>query len=516
MELIKKNIHMNKLKGKMVNQITLDDDMVVPDKFPDVRNKITEDGGIMVESVKVSPNKVNVIGKLNFKMMYKAVSSEDGIHRLDGSIPFDENINMGGIEEGDTINVDFDVDDLTISVINSRKISIKAIITVTVMAETLRDEEIAVDMESENAECIKDNLDITQIAIRKKDLLRIREEIDLGAGRMNINEVIWNTASLVGTQIKVMEGKINISGEIIIFVLYTAEEGPIQWVDANVPFNGMIEVPSCYEDMIPSIELKLSAADIEAKPDYDGEQRLLQLDGIINVDIKLYEEQHLSVLKDVYSRERELLPVTGMAEYENLLMKNVSKCRAGDKIKVNLDNSHIMQICSCHGDIRLDDISVAEDGLMAEGVIDVSVLYICSDDSNPLCCVRESIPFSHKIEVSNINENCVFKIRSMIEQLNCIMTGSDEMEVKAVLILDCIVFDKISREIIVDVEEHDYDMERISQMPAIVGYVVQRGDTLWNIAKKFYTTVDSLKEINEIKNGEPVPGEMIIAVKKMA
>ena len=96
------------------------------------------------------------------------------------------------------------------------------------------------------------------------------------------------------------------------------------------------------------------------------------------------------------------------------------------------------------------------------------------------------------------------------------MTGSDEMEVKAVLILDCIVFDKISREIIVDVEEHDYDMERISQMPAIVGYVVQRGDTLWNIAKKFYTTVDSLKEINEIKNGEPVPGEMIIAVKKMA
>ena len=288
MELIKKNIHMNKLKGKMVNQITLDDDMVVPDKFPDVRNKITEDGGIMVESVKVSPNKVNVIGKLNFKMMYKAVSSEDGIHRLDGSIPFDENINMDGIEEGDTINVDFDVDDLTISVINSRKISIKAIITVTVMAETLRDEEIAVDMESENAECIKDNLDITQIAIRKKDLLRIREEIDLGAGRMNINEVIWNTASLVGTQIKVMEGKINISGEIIIFVLYTAEEGPIQWVDANVPFNGMIEVPSCYEDMIPSIELKLSAADIEAKPDYDGEQRLLQLDGIINVDIKLY------------------------------------------------------------------------------------------------------------------------------------------------------------------------------------------------------------------------------------
>lgn len=174
----------------MVHQITLDDDMIVPDKFPDISNKITEDGSIMVDSVKISPNKVNVTGKLRFKMMYKAMVSEDGIHRLDGSIPFDENINMDGIEEGDTINVDFDIDDLTIRVINSRKISVKAILTVTVMAETLHDEEMAVDVEAANAECIKDNLDITQIAIRKKDLLRIREEIDLGTGKMNINEVI--------------------------------------------------------------------------------------------------------------------------------------------------------------------------------------------------------------------------------------------------------------------------------------------------------------------------------------
>lgn len=516
MELIKKNIHMNRLKGKMVNQITLDDDMIVPDKFPDISNKITEDGNIMVDSVKISPNKVNVNGKLKFKMMYKASSSEDGIHRLDGSINFDENINMDGIEEGDTINVDFDIDDLSISVINSRKISIKAIITVTVLAETLHDEEMAVDLETNEAECIKDNLDITQIAMRKKDLLRIREEIDLGTGKMNINEVIWNTASLVGTQIKVMEDKINISGEIVIFVLYTAEDGPLQWVDANVPFNGIVEMPGCYEDMIPSIELKLSAADIEAKPDYDGEQRLLQLDGIVNVDIKLYEEQHLSILKDIYSRKKELLPITSMAEYENLLMKNVSKCRASEKIKVNLDNAHIMQICSCHGDIRLDDVSVEDDGIMTEGVIDVSVLYICSDDRNPLCCVRQSIPFSHKIEVGDINQNCIFKMRSMTEQLNCIMTGSDEMEVKAVITLDCIVFDKISKEIIVDVEERDYDMETISQMPAIVGYVVQKGDTLWNVAKKFYTTVDSLKEINELKTSDLIPGEMIVAVKKMA
>ncbi len=36
MELIKKNIHMNRQKGNAVSQITLDDDFIIPDAMEDV------------------------------------------------------------------------------------------------------------------------------------------------------------------------------------------------------------------------------------------------------------------------------------------------------------------------------------------------------------------------------------------------------------------------------------------------------------------------------------------------
>ena len=36
MELMKKNIHMNRQKGNAVSQITLDDDFIVPDTMDDV------------------------------------------------------------------------------------------------------------------------------------------------------------------------------------------------------------------------------------------------------------------------------------------------------------------------------------------------------------------------------------------------------------------------------------------------------------------------------------------------
>ena len=162
----------------------------------------------------------------------------------------DEVINMEGIEDGDTINVDLVIDDLNVSVINSRKICVKAIITVVAIAENISDEEFAVDIDDEHVEYIKDYIELTQIAIRKKDLLRIREEINLGTGKLNINEIIWCTSNLCGQQTKVMQDKIGISGEIVVFVLYTADDGPLQWMDANVLFNGIIEVPGCSEDMI--------------------------------------------------------------------------------------------------------------------------------------------------------------------------------------------------------------------------------------------------------------------------
>ena len=46
MELLKKNIHMSKLKGKLVTQITLDEDFNVPDTKPDISRMILKQGEI--------------------------------------------------------------------------------------------------------------------------------------------------------------------------------------------------------------------------------------------------------------------------------------------------------------------------------------------------------------------------------------------------------------------------------------------------------------------------------------
>ena len=48
---------------------------------------------------------------------------------LAGSLSFEETINMPGLEEQDTIQAGWELDDLHVGIINSRKLNVKALVT---------------------------------------------------------------------------------------------------------------------------------------------------------------------------------------------------------------------------------------------------------------------------------------------------------------------------------------------------------------------------------------------------
>ena len=104
-----------------------------------------------------------------------------------------------------------------------------------------------------------------------------------------------------------------------------------------------------------------------------------------------------------------------------------------------------------------------------------------------------------------VEESCVFQLKPGLEQLNALMLGGDEVEIKAVITFDALVLKKVAEEVITDVREEELDMDKLERMPGIVGYIVQPGDSLWKIAKRFYTTINSLKATNGLTADEVKP-----------
>lgn len=69
--------------------------------------------------------------------------------------------------------------------------------------------------------------------------------------------------------------------------------------------------------------------------------------------------------------------------------------------------------------------------------------------------------------------------------------------------------------ILEQVEEKPLDAKKIQDMPGITVYIVKPKDTLWDIAKKFYTTVEEIRTVNDLKESEIKEGQPLLLIKQV-
>ena len=101
------------------------------------------------------------------------------------------------------------------------------------------------------------------------------------------------------------------------------------------------------------------------------------------------------------------------------------------------------------------------------------------------------------------------------KQLSTTMADSNELEVRAAVSVNALVISREEVFVIDSVEMQPLDMEKIQTMPGITVYMVKQGDTLWDIAKRFYTTVEDIAGINRALDGQIQEGQPLLLVQKV-
>ncbi len=516
MELTKKNLRMLKTKSEAMNQVTFDEDYNVPDACPDVGRMIQKKGEVRIEEVQINAGNAVIRGELIFHLLYVADDEAHRVHSLEGKIPIQETLYLEGLESGDKVCLKWEIEDLTLRLIHSRKLNIRALVTFRAFVEELEDVEIPVGLKDQEGVSAKEKeLRALSLCVHKKDTMRRKEKLVLPSNKLNIHRILWSDVQLRGLDLKPEQEKVQVRGELFLFILYAGEEeeNPLQWAEQAVPFVGEIACAGCSEELIPQIEAQLQQTGLEVQPDADGEERIIQADLVLVLDMKFYREEEFSLLQDVYTPKKSCIPVKKEHMVSSLLMRNDSKCRLQERVTVQGGQGKILQICHSGGEIRIDEAKVTDQGIRVEGIIQVRILYIITDDEMPFYSVEETVPFSHLIEAAGMDENCVYYLRTDLEQLSTNMADSSEIEVKAVVNLNAVVFRQQSEGIISGIKEGPLDRKKLEELPGIVCYMVQQGDTLWDVAKRFYTSLEEIRELNQMTDDQLKPGEPILVAK---
>ena len=239
----KENIHENRIKCSNVMQITLDDDFNVPDSKPDIDNIVKERGIVHIESAKAVADKADVIGILDFAMLYTGSQADKKIPvSMTGSLNFNEKINLSEEADNTYITAQARLEDITVKAVNSRKISVKAVVEITVICEELEDVLVGNMVEEfeeqDDIQILKSNINYCQLALNQKDNLRIKENISLTAGKPDMAQILWDDIDIRSFNTRLENDKLLINGQINVFVMYSAaDDGMVQWFETVKDFD---------------------------------------------------------------------------------------------------------------------------------------------------------------------------------------------------------------------------------------------------------------------------------------
>lgn len=483
-------------KAKSFSQITLDDDYIVRDNKPDVIRVIYSRGDIQIEDVKAGNQGLWITGKLRFSTLYQ---SDDENHRLEsvnGEVPFQEKIVMDEMDDDDDVIVDMTIEDLSVGIINSRKLTIRAVVNVTAKNLEEEDDGLVCEILEPGYEQKQIEFPILCLVENTKEQLRMQKEMILPNARSNIGQIIFYQVDFRNEEITLQDDTVQVKMDAQVWILYRSEStGEYECYETSVPLSGEFHVSPLHGDEIFWSKIKPLEVEVEPRSDYDGENRMLGLDLILSVEMQIYREENCQLLQDAYSLNKNLLIEREQIPMNQLLMKNISKIRLLEQEQLEPNQQKILQICGSSGNLTIDRVQKRENGLQVEGVLNVHILYNTTDDTMPFAHTSSQLPFEQFVEIDGFTEDSTYYLNQTIEQLQVNLLDNAEYEVKALIQIAVLALSHNTLSNIDSIDEEDLDMDTLQKQPGMIGYVRREGEDLWDVAKKYHATTDNMIEI---------------------
>ncbi len=516
MDLIKTNIHMDRTDCRVESQFTLDEDCNVSDSKADISRILLTDGIIKIEEVRAYDEQVLVRGKLVYHLLYEADDSFGALHSFSGKLPFEERINADCISSGDNPLVTADLEHIHITTINSRKINVQALALVTVLTESVYDEEISTGVtKDELVEYRLCDQQLLSISVMKKDICRIRDEIKLPANLPEMSEILWSDVSLGSIEFRPVDEKINIKGDINLFFIYRPadDNSGYEFFETSAPFSQSIECNGSKDHLIPDISYTISQKDCEIRPDLDGEERIIGYDVVMDLYIKLYDDIHLDYICDVYGIHNELDVDYDTYHVKTLLAQSTAVMRLQENVPFNTKGEELLQIKYCSARLFPESAVIGDNSVDVEGYIAITMMYITDDDRFPYRTGNVEVPFRYSIDLPGINAQTIYQLNANLEQCQVNCAGSESLDVKVNVAFQIFAYDQNDITAVSQISESAEKDCKNNNRPGIAVYFVKDNDTLWNIGKEYRVPLARIKEQNALTTDNIRRGQKLIVMK---
>lgn len=514
-ELERDIIRYEKLIGEGQGQTMVDGDIVISERNPEIATILSTDGKVSIVSSEVVEDRVIIEGKMSFDIFYTSKEEEPGIYKVSASSNFTHNMEVPGSQPNMFCRLAADVEHMDNEVVSGKKIKVSSIINIKGAVYEREEFEAIKDIRGSDVQILKDSKPIDEFLGENNAQSVVKGTIEVPEDEPEVNSLLKSNVHIHKKDVTIQENKVVINACALIRVLYNSADNKLCTKEQDVPFTQEMNIENLKPDAKCDVDFKVNDAEGEVKENENGEKRVIELELMIDVGAKLYAKRDVETIIDAYSPQERYDLEKQSIKPVGILGEGLDNQTVKEKISIPDEMSPIAEVKNVDANATVTDVKIVEDKVLVEGIVSCCAIYNVASDEGGIASYTEEIPFKSSIEMPGANIDMMYDANANVEHVSYNMASNREIEVKVTVEAGVKVYSRSSMDVVKNVEQTDMS-ENIKNMPSLTIYVVQQKDTLWNIAKKYSTTIEDIVNMNEITDAENVqPGSKLVIPKKM-
>lgn len=491
----KQTLCINQVIGQKTDTAMVEEDFVVPDIKPDILNTIRTNGTVCIYKKEVMDGKVKLDGCIHVYIMYLADDEEASIRSLNTTLEFSQIVDFDVVKAGMLLEDKMVLKSVECRVLNGRKVQIKA----------LMDMELKV-LSNEEIEFVKEIEEIKDVQLLDKTL-NLNSLLGTGTTKVyakdtividnidNLAEIMKVDISMMNQETKVSYNKVLVKADACVKILYRTEDNRICSVSNLIPIMGFIDMPEVTDENLCDVHYEIK--NLLVKPN-NVEEHSIYIEAELEINCNVYQMKEINIIEDLYS------PTVNLAYKQRKIKAIAQKERIKDICQIR-EKQVIAEI----GNHKIYDVEVKPtiikqtiltDRIMYEGEVNLNFLFD-AENSSRIETKNVVLPFTFSMDCAGATQTSEVETNIIIALQDFTVMPDENIEIK----IDLEFHVNLSNNQMLHViEEINIEEERNEEKYSLIIYFVKPGDTLWNIAKRFRSTVESIANVNGIEDEDKI------------
>ena len=475
-----------------VSEQPVDIDFTLPDYCPDIerilRCKITP----KIYNRNLSGGQLQVEGNTVISVLY--VDSEKGaIRACEQTLPFSASFRINDVPDDYVIESSVKCEYVNCRALSRRRLTVHGAFSLYVKVLSAGVSLLYSPDDIENIEFKTSQIKASVLTALAGEQFTVADEIQIN-GEPPVELIIDSNVKAYVKDYKLIPDKLMLNGELNVRVLYISdiEEGKPKRIDYLLPFSQVVDCAGLDENSSVCVNLSVLSYDLSLKSEILAEEPLITADARVCVTVMGYSPEDVNLAFDAYSTEFISEP-----EFVRLNVPVCTKLFSDSfihKESLTFDGVNISEIIDFDAAVCPIAANITDGKLTISSKVNINILAYNSE--NEPVYIERAFDVCKETDINGDYNKALCSDMSIIS-VSYRLADNDTVEIRCELKYSA-VLQKVSCLNIVSAVNVDDSKPLRKRNCALTLYYAEKGEKIWEIAKRYKTKQNSIVIENEL------------------